>query len=292
MASSINPNNIDTAYPVAGQDNDSQGFRDNFSNIQTSLAYAKSEIEDLQAKVILKSALSGTALDNDFDGALITSPKVIDLREARVAIGATSGTVSIDIANGSLHTLTATGSVTLTFDNIPATGNVSNFAVEITISNTAHTLTLPAEVTQDTDGILGLSSSTITFAETGTYTFAFTTDDGGSVYRINDLTRPRTNIRVDKEDLADSAAASLTTTASYIETGASGETATLAAGVEGQLKVFAMTSDGGGNMVITVTNAAWGGSGTITFDTVGDGCTLMYLNSKWCCIGNNGAAFA
>ncbi len=26
MASSINPNNIDTTYPVAGQDNDSQGF--------------------------------------------------------------------------------------------------------------------------------------------------------------------------------------------------------------------------------------------------------------------------
>ena len=30
MASNINPNNIDTTYPVAGQDNDSQGFRDNF----------------------------------------------------------------------------------------------------------------------------------------------------------------------------------------------------------------------------------------------------------------------
>ena len=27
MSSNINPNNIDTTYPVAGQDNDSQGFR-------------------------------------------------------------------------------------------------------------------------------------------------------------------------------------------------------------------------------------------------------------------------
>ena len=37
MASSINPNNIDTTYPVAGQDNDSQGFRDNFTNIKSKL---------------------------------------------------------------------------------------------------------------------------------------------------------------------------------------------------------------------------------------------------------------
>ena len=36
MTSAINPNNIDSAYPVAGQDNDSQGFRDNFTNIKTN----------------------------------------------------------------------------------------------------------------------------------------------------------------------------------------------------------------------------------------------------------------
>ena len=49
MTSSINPNNIDITFPVAGQDNDSQGFRDNFTNLKTSLQYAKDEIEDLQS---------------------------------------------------------------------------------------------------------------------------------------------------------------------------------------------------------------------------------------------------
>jgi hypothetical protein len=49
-----------------------------------------------------------------------------------------------------------------------------------------------------------------------------------------------------------------------------------------------------GDMVITVTNAGWktSGTGTITFDTIGDACTLMYTNSKWYCIGNNGVTFA
>ena len=47
MASNINSNNIDGTYPIAGQDNDSQGFRTNFTNIKNNLAYAKSEIDDL-----------------------------------------------------------------------------------------------------------------------------------------------------------------------------------------------------------------------------------------------------
>jgi hypothetical protein len=47
-----------------------------------------------------------------------------------------------------------------------------------------------------------------------------------------------------------------------------------------------------GDMVITVANPGWGGAGTITFSAVGQACTLMYINAKWFCIGNNGAAFA
>ena len=65
MTSAINPNNIDGAYPVAGQDNNSQGFRDNFTNTKTNFQYAADEITDLQSKVVLKQALTGTTLDND-----------------------------------------------------------------------------------------------------------------------------------------------------------------------------------------------------------------------------------
>ena len=92
------------------------------------------------------------------------------------------------------------------------------------------------------------------------------------------------------EDLADAAAANLLVTASYFTT-ISAETATLAAGTTGQIKTFMMVGDGG-DMVITVTNPGWGGSGTMTFDTVGDACTLQYIASKWFCIGNNGVTFA
>ena len=86
----------------------------------------------------------------------------------------------------------------------------------------------------------------------------------------------------------------LTNHATWYVTGGSGETSTLLAGTEGQVKVLAMKTDGGGDMVVTVTNAGWksSGTGTITLADIGDGCQLQYLDSKWHAIGNNGCAFA
>jgi len=292
MSSSINPNNIDTAYPVAGQDNDSQGFRDNFTNIKTSFTYAKAEIEDLQSKAILKSALSGSSLSNDFAGAEVAAMRVTDLRETKTAKGTVSGTVTVDIEEGGYQTVTTAGNISLAFSNWPSSGQFSRVRLSVTVANVSHTVTLPVAVSVGVDGITGISSNVITFPEVGTYDFEFSTDDNGSTITVLDLNRGKENVRYNSEDLADAAAASLDVTASYFATSA-GETATLAAGVEGQLKVFAMNADAG-DMVITVTNCGWktSGSGTITFDTIGQGCTLMYLNSKWMCIGNNGATFA
>ena len=86
------------------------------------------------------------------------------------------------------------------------------------------------------------------------------------------------------EDLAAAGAVSLTTFSTRFTTGGA-ETGTLAAGNDGQLKAIVMEGDGG-DMVITVTNLV--GGTTLTFDAVGDGCLLLYTDSKWYVIGNNG----
>lgn len=49
MASNINPSTINITYPIAGQDNDTQGFRDNFSSIKNNFSVAQTEISALQA---------------------------------------------------------------------------------------------------------------------------------------------------------------------------------------------------------------------------------------------------
>ena len=302
MSSNINPNNIDGTYPVAGQDNNSQGFRDNFTNIKTNFGYAENEINDLQSKVVLKAALTGQTLDNDMLGSILSNAQIQDFSATRVALGTLSGSVGINYAAGHYQTVTTSGSISLAFTNWPAAGTQGWVTVRVSIASTAHTVTLPSAVGNGSSaksivGVEGISSNIITFAETGTYELVFHTDDGGSTVYFSELTRPRvyfTNPLVvnGTEDLAASGAASLTKPTSYFSTAAA-ETATLAAGTEGQIKVFAMYADTG-DMVITVTNAGWksSGTGTITFDTIGDACTLQYINSKWFCIGNNGAVFA
>jgi hypothetical protein len=48
LTSLINFAAINENFPVAGQDNDTQVFRDNFDTIKTNFSAAKTEIEDLQ----------------------------------------------------------------------------------------------------------------------------------------------------------------------------------------------------------------------------------------------------
>jgi hypothetical protein len=291
MASNINPQNIDGAYPVAGQDNDSQGFRDNFTNTRTNFTYAADEISDLQAKAVLKAALVGTTLNNDMGGSLLSNAQTQDISETRVALGTVSGSQTINYAAGSYYTVTTSGSITLAFSNFSAAGTTSRVRLQITVASTAHTLTLPSAVSVGTSNIQGIASNVITFNKAGTYEFEFETSDGGSTITIIDQNRNLDPIYLPSaEDLAASAAANVNLTTSYFSTAAA-ETATLAAGVAGQIKVFAMYADSG-DMVITVANPGWGGAGTITFSAVGQACTLMYINAKWFCIGNNGAAFA
>ena len=293
MASNINPNNIDGAYPVAGQDNDSQGFRDNFTNTKTNFGYAAAEIDDLQSKAVLKAALTGTTLNNNMGGSLLSNAQFQDISETRVALGTVTGSQTIDYSAGPYYTLTTGGSVSLAFSNFSVAGTVSRCRLQISVASTAHTLTLPAAVNVGISNVQGLVSNVITFGLTGTYEFEFETSDSGSTISIFDLNRNRDPIYLpSSEDLGDTVAASLTKTTSYFSTSAP-ETATLAAGSPGQVKVFAMNADSG-DMVITVANAGWktSGTGTVTFTAIGQACTLMYINSKWFCIGNNAATFA
>jgi len=190
MTSSINPQNIDANYPVAGVPNNTQGFRDNFTNIQTNFTYAKNEITDLENKAILKSALTGTTLDNNMADQLIYSALIRDFSGSIVQNTVTSGSVTLDYSSGHYQTVSTSGSVSLGFTNFPVAGTVGMMRVQINITNTAYTVTLPAAVTLGVIGIQGISSNVITFGATGYYEFGFVTSDGGTTVTVFDLNRP------------------------------------------------------------------------------------------------------
>ena len=284
MTSAINPNNIDGAYPVAGQDNNSQGFRDNFTNTKTNFEYAAEEITDLQNKAVLKAALTGGTLNNDMLGSLLSNVQLQDVSETRVALGTLSGSVTINYAAGSVQTVTTNGSVSLAFTNFPAAGAAGVVSVVVTVSNVAHTLTLPSAVNVNTTGIPGLANNVITFASTGVYTFVFSTSDGGTSITVNQTNAKMQPFNNSAENLASASAISLATTTSYFTT-SSAETSTLADGVEGQIKVLIGQNVTAGNMVVTVANPGWkaSGTGTITFDgaSLGQSAILMFVAANW-----------
>jgi len=197
MASAITTTNIDTAYPVAGQDNDSQGFRDNFTNLKTALDVAKTEITDLEAKAVLKSALSGDSLSNDGAGAVLEDFELKDMSATRVAKGTTSGTVTCDYEDGPYVTVTTSGSITLAFTNFPAAGKVGTIRVEINVANVAHTITLPSAVSIGEDQLIGSNgANVITPDRTGVHIFEFVTDDSGSAIAVIDCLRNNRAIEV------------------------------------------------------------------------------------------------
>lgn len=193
MTSNVNPNNIDGQYPIAGQDNDSQGFRTNFTNIKNNFIYSKSEIEDLQGKVILKSALIGKTLDNNMSGSVFRSAEIRDLRETRVDLGITGGTIVLDHTAAHYYVVSSNNTLELAFTGFPAAGKVGRLRLEVTINDTLDTIVLPSNVTYGTQGLAGFDGTdTIQFFATGTYIFEFVTENGGSDIHIEDLSRART----------------------------------------------------------------------------------------------------
>ena len=221
-------------------------------------------------------------------------------------------TATINFAAGHYQTFTfGDSSVTLAFtDNWPITGQAGVVTVQMTVTNVVYTLRLPNTVGFGASatsllGIQGLNGQVITFAQPGTYTFKFTTSDGGSTIFIEDLTRPRsyftnnvtmlgnlsvsgTTINSSSDSVVSAGACNLATATSYFTTAG---TSTLAAGTAGQTKVLTQTF--AGSMVVTVASYGWAtGAGTITLASKGSGCTLQFTNGAWYCIGNNGATFA
>jgi hypothetical protein len=297
MTSAINPNDIDGTYPVAGQDNNSQGFRDNFTNTKTNFQYAADEITDLQNNAVLKAALTGTTLNNDMNGSPLSNANISDFSAVAAILGTLTGTVAIDYTAGHYQTVTPTSgaSISLSFSNFPAAGNFGIVRVAITILSTASTVVLPGSVSVGTSNLQGYSAGTISYDQTGTYTYDFTTSDGGTTITIFDLSRNMDPIYLPSNQSLTGlfGVVSLATTATYINASIAGS-GTLAAGTDGQIKTI-MIAVAGNSYTVTVSNAGWktAGNGSLTLpNTIGAAVTLQYINSKWYAIGNNGCSFS
>ena len=129
MASKIVPGNVDGTYPKAGQDNSSQGFRDNFTAIKNNFTEAKSEIEDMQTN---KASLNQSS---NFNNNEVLQAKFKDTSEVVFAHGTTGGAITLNHNNGHYQTITTNASVTLSLTNFPSTGQLGRIVLDINDQN-------------------------------------------------------------------------------------------------------------------------------------------------------------
>lgn len=113
---------IDPLFPVAGKDNDSQGFRDNFNYIKTALTTANAEVIELQSKTVLTNALGGTSpVDNNLDGSSINNGFYNNFHGISHLANA-SGAADIYISDASVQQFRLSSNTTFTFRGWPADG--------------------------------------------------------------------------------------------------------------------------------------------------------------------------
>jgi hypothetical protein len=144
--SNVNTTRIDTAYPVPGVNNSTQGFRDNFTAIKNNLDTVKSELTDLQLKAITKYALVGGTLANDMNGNEISNVKTRGSRASTYHLGSNLGgndTVTIDVNRADVHYGTLNGDIILDFIKWSPENTRSEVTLKFLVADPTATIRFP-----------------------------------------------------------------------------------------------------------------------------------------------------
>jgi hypothetical protein len=144
MASNIISGTIDGTYPVAGVDNDTQGFRDNFTIIKTGLSTAASEITTLQSTT---AKLNET---NDFNGSDLTDANFSLNTEKYHNIGTVSTGMNISFLNGHYQSLSinlaeGVGTINFALADWPERDQAAKMTVQMFGNDTAKTVTFTVD---------------------------------------------------------------------------------------------------------------------------------------------------
>ena len=144
-------NTINENFPVAGQDNDTQVFRDNFNSIKTALSTARTEITDLENKTGGLSAteeLEGlTLIGSNFNNQVIYQAVLQGSWERKLDQGSRNVETQFSFLEASYHIVKFTGDVDLGFQEFlnttgpVASQGVAKITLELYGDETERTLT-------------------------------------------------------------------------------------------------------------------------------------------------------
>ncbi len=189
MASSITnySNKININYPEVGKDNDTQGFRNNFANIQNAFLVAADEISNLQTNGV------NLTQDNNFNFNTIQNAVLKNISETAAPISYINTNTSyntVDYSGGVFHVFTVTYVGTNTYHsfnmiNWPSSGQYGSMFVQISPNTTATTTATINLVSSGTVTLLGTNNFPRQYSQTKPVLYeAWTTDNGSQVYVV------------------------------------------------------------------------------------------------------------
>ena len=127
--SSSNIGTINADYPVAGQDNDSQGFRDNFTKVKTELTNAQADLTALDTNAVKNNDAITNMQGNTINNVVITRGSQ-KFYSGGVLSSAGVRPVSYVIATYHSYTINSTG-ITLQLADWPTSGKYAEVLVEL-----------------------------------------------------------------------------------------------------------------------------------------------------------------
>lgn len=173
MASTISTTGYDAAFPVAGQDNDSQGFRTNFNVTKVALEAAKGEITTLQDDTAKLNA------DNAFNGSVISEAKMQANTETVNANGNVTASQNISWADGHYQTLQAGGDITLTLADWPDSGVMGRIRLQLSSDGASRTITWASQGGGSFKGAGAFAGTTVVASNTNPIFIDFWSINGG-----------------------------------------------------------------------------------------------------------------
>lgn len=186
MTSNINTTNIDGTFPIAGQDNDSQGFRTNFTNTKNNFVIAASEITSIQGNLLTRGQI------NDALGATIENVTLSAYNESFLDHGNVSvGTATLDFSQYEVHKITPTAAIGTLGLNWGAVGAGIYAKMRLWLHfDSIFSVTFPASVTVGTTEIVEFTGQIFTPFSIGDYILELSTVDGGTNVIVEKLLGP------------------------------------------------------------------------------------------------------
>ena len=139
--SNIDYASINENFPLAGVDNDTQVFRENFTLIKNNFEFAKTEIEALDTRTA-GLVLTTVANGSNFGGRVIYNALMKNNAETAFPGGSNvTGPTEVSFSNGSYQYFSLSGDAVITFTNFPENGYGSIRLEIASATNTSHTIT-------------------------------------------------------------------------------------------------------------------------------------------------------